>query len=79
MAFYVHTMRSEIEKIRHMSLSWRSSYYVVPFESYFLVTGFPWSQPYTSRKHAAADERRGLKYERPIALVHPSWISLREF
>lgn len=41
MAFYVHTMRSEIEKIRHMSLSWRSSYYVDPFESYFLVTGFP--------------------------------------
>lgn len=69
MVFYVHTMRSEIEKIRHMSLSWRSSYYVVPFESYFLVTGFP--QSYTNRRHTAADERRGLKYERPICTPAP--------
>lgn len=66
MAFYVHTMRSEIEKIRHMSLSWRSSYYVAPFESYFLVTGFPWvAASYTGgryeRRRASVAGGRGVE------------------
>lgn len=78
MVSYVHTMRSEIEKIRHMSLSWRSSYYVAPFESYFLVTGFPWSQSYTlSRRHAKGRAPRVEIWETYRALAPLMDITVR--
>lgn len=43
MAFYVHNAFENWKDSPHVAKLEKHSYYVAPFESYFLVTGFPQS------------------------------------
>lgn len=63
-------MRSKIERIRHMSLSWRSCYYIRrQLKSHFLVTGFPQSAIYTTEgTRGGCAPRGGQSMRRPIPI-----------